>query len=102
MHPYLTAVHRACCAVVHIITARPTYSSIIAAAAKQTPFAFFLNPNQTRPLSAGTLFIVHSRCHYSHWLSHSTSLQFYSHSRPPCTEFQKPQAHLRSLVARGH
>jgi hypothetical protein len=51
MHSYLTAVHCACCAVVHIIAARPTYSSIVAAAAEQMPFAFFLNPNQTRPLS---------------------------------------------------
>jgi hypothetical protein len=107
MHPYLTAVRRACCAwgayYHRELTILVTYSSIVAAAAKQTPIAFFLNPKQTRPLSAGPLFIV---CHYSNFNFHfhSTSPQFFS---PPLVSSVHPvlegsKAHLRSLLARGH
>jgi hypothetical protein len=59
-------------------------------AAKQTPVAFFQNPNKTRPLSAGPLFIVRSRCHYSHSLSHFNLIYPHHLSSPPCTSFQKP------------
>jgi len=111
MHPYLTAVHRACCAVLHnittarVITAPKCSNSecYCCRATKQTPIAFLLNPNTTRPLSsAGPLFIVHLRCHYSNSPSPSTSAQ----SQFPLTttgirrapSFQKPLK--RIFVAR--
>jgi hypothetical protein len=110
MHSYLTADHRACCAVVHIITARPTtptYSSIIIAAPAR---------HSKRLLHAFRTLTRHARCclqvPYSLTTRAATTLTR-PHTRPRSNSIftltptvhlvpEAPQAHLRSIVARGH